>query len=536
MRGVGLEAADVVNEWAVLHAGAGDVDAIECDVTAPVPTQPPRKLHEIWEHLLTNTTPEAAQRLRDDPAIRPDSPVLTVELSADGTRGFSIGLEQLRRQKAMWFPESDVFVTFADAPVDVATHLASLKGERVLDRVRREPEATYAQWIARWEDLGSPAYKNSHSIPPGHIVGIGWDSAIYKFGVDRFAEVRNDYGKADVFHFRIALADAEQAWRGQKLADGLPLITSTFEEAGVRYEIEQFAAPLLGPPAERRGDIAMVMLQKVTLSEFEGNTRSVSVGMQLTRTRPTPVAIREEGGAFVLGDGATIWLAVEGVGLAVKADGQGEQVTATVALDLPAGGTRSFLVKLPSPVVPAADQATFLAIDYSASRMATVKFWNDYLARGAMFSVPDEAVNTLFRANLWHALRLPRRHGGAEPEVKIDLPYSNFAYDQTGTPWPVNQSVYVDYMLYDLRGYHAIAAEELAAQYRNNQETNGHVGGIANWGVYTPGMLYAVAQHGLLSGDRASFERLLPATLRAARLVPCRSATGRRIRTAPRPA
>ena len=60
-----------------------------------------------------------------------------------------------------------------------------------------------------------------------------------------------------------------------------------------------------------------------------------------------------------------------------------------------------------------------------------------------------------------------------------------------------------------------IAAEELlAAIFRNNQESKGHVGGFANWGVYTPGMLYAVGQHYLLSGDRASFERLLPPTLK----------------------
>lgn len=32
--------------------------------------------------------------------------------------------------------------------------------------------------------------------------------------------------------------------------------------------------------------------------------------------------------------------------------------------------------------------------------------------------------------------------------MKVDLPYSNFAYDQTGTPWPINQAVYVDYMLF----------------------------------------------------------------------------------------
>jgi hypothetical protein len=99
--------------------------------------------------------------------------------------------------------------------------------------------------------------------------------------------------------------------------------------------------------------------------------------------------------------------------------------------------------------------------------------------------------------------------------VRIDLPYSNFAYSQTGTPWPVNQAVYVDYMLYDLRGYHGVSSEEVAAQYRNNQERDGHVNGYANWGVYTPSMLYTVGQHFLLSGDRASFDRLLPQSLRA---------------------
>jgi hypothetical protein len=70
-------------------------------------------------------------------------------------------------------------------------------------------------------------------------------------------------------------------------------------------------------------------------------------------------------------------------------------------------------------------------------------------------------------------------------------------------------------MLYDLRGYHGIASEELEAQYRNNQEADGHVDGIANWIVYTPGMLYAAAQSYLLSGDRAAFERLLPQSMKA---------------------
>jgi hypothetical protein len=51
--------------------------------------------------------------------------------------------------------------------------------------------------------------------------------------------------------------------------------------------------------------------------------------------------------------------------------------------------------------------------------------------------------------------------------------------------------------------------------YRNNQEPNGHIGGFANWGVYTPSMIYAVAKNYLLSGDRGSLDPLLPQTLKA---------------------
>ena len=172
-------------------------------------------------------------------------------------------------------------------------------------------------------------------------------------------------------------------------------------------------------------------------------------------------------------------------------------------------------MKLPSPAVSDADRDKLLALDFASARGETLRFWSNQLERGARFQVPEPVVNDLFRANLWHALRLPRRHGGQAPGVKIDLPYSNFAYGQEGTPWPINQAVYVDDMIYDLRGYHDVSLEELLCIYRNNQGPDGHVGGYANWGVYTPGMLYASARYFLLSRDREGFEKLLPATLKA---------------------
>ena len=183
------------------------------------------------------------------------------------------------------------------------------------------------------------------------------------------------------------------------------------------------------------------------------------------------------------------------------------------------GNQRADCVKLPSPEIgPGSALDLFLQLNYAAARtqrsVSGRTIWPGgplYRARaGGEYAFPGQSLACPAPAARRHA---QSRNG------KIDLPYSNFAYDQQGTPWPVNQAVYVDYMLYDLRGYHTLAAEELSAIYRNNQQPNGHVGGYANWGVYTPGMLYAVAQHFLLSHNQAPFERLLPGLPPGPRLV-----------------
>ena len=517
------------------RAGGGDVDGLDVVVTYPSETaETSQNIHVLWADLIAASDAGTASRLARDPAFRPRSPKLTIRMDENGTRGFTVSIDQLLAEQAIWIPALHVYITAGGTQVSFHDHLRSLeprKGTRILDRVRREPEASFEQYAALWEDMGHPLYTNPEQRGPGHIVGLTWDSAIHKFGIDRAAGVWNDEGNPDRFRFWFSFGDLAKGvagtWKGQRLTDGLPVMTTVFEDDGVRYEVEQFAYPLNGPPAERRGDIPMVLLQQVTLTELRGTARSLPISMAHRRQMPpyidSAVVAEREGEAVLFrerGRGGVL-MSVEGVRDPAAWSGtrdyqrQHKRIDATVLVDLPVRGSRRFVVKLPSPMVDSEQTAVLTGIDYGRAREATLRFWSDYVDRGAQFRVPEEIVNSLFRASLWHALRLPRRHGGEEPEVTIDLPYSNFAYSQTGTPWPINQAVYVDYMLYDLRGYHAVSAEELKAQFRNNQEHDGHVSGYANWLVYTPGMLYAVAQNYLLSRDRNAFERLLPESIKA---------------------
>jgi hypothetical protein len=500
------------------------------------PDEPEKHLQDlqiIWADLIANSDPDTARRLSQDPAFHLNASKFTVFMDPEGTKGFTVSADQLRDHKALWIPSLHVYLTTGDEPVPFQKHLEQLapwKGQRILDRVHGEPEATYELYKSRWEDMGSPSYVHPAQPAPGHIVGLTWDSAIAKFGIDRGAGVWNDHGNPDHFQFWHGFGDLTRgirdSWKGQSLKDGLPVISTVFEKEGTRYEVEQFAYPLAGPPAERRGDIPMVLLQKVMVTDLQGVARKLAVSMSHRRLFPSGLNtgfIAETNGASILfRDGAyhQVVLDVQGADLKVEWSGvhdtqrEEKRLNATVFVDLPAGGSREFVVKLPSPMVPAEDAVKLQAIDYESARTATLNFWSGYIERGAQFRVPEQAVNDLFRTTLWHALRLPRRHGGTGENVRIDLPYSNFAYSQAGTPWPINQAVYVDYMLYDLRGYHAIATEELAAQYRNNQEYSGHVNGYANWLAYTPGMLYAVAQNYLLSGDRQALDRVMPQSMK----------------------
>lgn len=541
--GQGLESGDGLKDglW-TSRAGGGDIDGVKLALSfPPVTIQELKAPQRIWADLLAQSDADTVRRLRQDPGFRPDTRKLTIQMDRDGTKGFSVTMDQLLQQREFWLPSLDVYLTASDPPVSFADYMKQLEpfwGRRILDQVRDEPEASYEQYVARWEDMGSPSYRHRSQPAPGHIVGLAWDSSIHKFGIDRGAGVWNDYGNPDRFRFNIDLGHSPtnlaQSWKSQKLADGLPIITTTFEKEDHQYQIQQFAYPLNGPPAERRGDMPMVLLQTVrVIGDWQ---KSDPVVVKLTHRRPltaTGGLTARPGPRFgwCFEDTAThqVLFSVQGL--------DSQRFTIEKISAEPAGGDKlaaqwradsvvlsfwrlpheshGLVIKLPSPVLSPEDGDKMLALPAEQAWKNTRQFWSDQLSRGAEFTVPEPAVNELFRANLWHALRLPRRHGGQEPGVAIDLPYSNFAYDQKGTPWPVNQAVYVDYMLYDLRGYHDVSVEELLAIYHNNQEASGHLGGVANWVVYTPGMVYAVAQNYLLSNDRAALAKLLPPTLKA---------------------
>ena len=500
-----------------------------------------RPMHVMWADLVNHSDADTARRLSQDGRDDIRSGAVRVLLGTGEGSGFTFTAAQLKREKALWVAAYDVFVTLDEAPVSFAAYEHSIAGranDRILSRIEQQSEATYEEYAAKWSDMGSPTYVHPHQVPPGHIICLSWDSAIPKFGIDRGSGVWNDYGNPDHFRFWFGFGDLTQGiidtWKSQRLENGLPIVTTTFENDGVRYEVEQFAYPLNGPPAKRTGEISLVLFQKVRLTNLGSKQRVVPVSMTHRRVLPVQTGAHIESESrhnqvlFAGRSRRRVILALEGSETTPNwhetLDYENEDKRAarsirfdiTISETLRPGESKEFVVKLPSPTVEADSTDAFAKLDYAQAKAGTERFWSDWLSRGAQFRVPEKTVNDLVRASLWHALRLPRRHdaNGSTPTT-IDLPYSNFAYDQTGIPWPGVHSIYVDYMLYELRGYFPVALEELLEAFRLNQDADGHVSGFANWMMYTPAMLFASGQYYLLSHDRKGFELLLPYALKA---------------------
>ncbi len=511
IQGEQLEDDDSIGFVSEISAGGGDLDSLILTV-APVGETAGREPQSIWAYLLEHTESGAAERLAKDSSLIAWAPVVTVKTSLDGQRGFSFALSQLLTEKAMWLPDHGVFLTLADEPVDYAAHLSSLSGRRVMDQVAEAPEASWETFAARWEDMGSvdwnPDWETEWLGLRGHLVCVSPShGSLYKFAIGRWGSVRPDF--ASPHKYRLDFLWPEDArWEKQRLDDGLPILQTSIAAGAGRFELEQFAVSM---PFRKEQGAPGVLMTKIVLP---GDGAALQFRLQAEQKDKTFSLKRVGEEMTVVDSDGRIWLVLQTTD-GVRITGASLESAEDKGIALEAAGKGTLVIKLPSPTISQEQVGDLAGISYADARSGVVDHWQGLLQAGALFNVPDEQVNQLFRANLWHALRLPRFRQTENGAPLVDLPYSNTAYGQLNVEWPVNQAVYVDYMIYALRGHNDFIEDELAAIYRQQQRANGRIGGFANWGVYTPSMLYTTAQYFLLSKDRQSFERLLDPSLRA---------------------
>ncbi len=508
-----------------LSVGAGDTDAVEVSVSWPKPKGERRTFTNsessqtgagIWSHVLANGDPGQIERLREDPGAYPDAPILTVQMDGDGTRGFSFGLENLLKHKAMWLPEQDAYITLGDSPVSFEAHVKSLTGKRVIDETMQSPDSTLEEFRDKWEDYGSAAYdywwETDWKGTNGHLVVTAAEhGSLYKFAIDRWAAVVPDF--ASPHKFRLTNEWDGNKWQSQAIQNGLPVVVTRLEKKGQTAQIKQFAHSLDNGENKVRGEVQSVMFNEVS---FTGRNAPVEFGFTLSTEENAPgLSASEKNGIWVVEDpdSKTIWLTLDTGGegkieISPMLEGKGAQVICKGDFT-----EKGIDMRMPSPPLPADRISEMLSLSVEAAEAKTRQYWEEWIAKGTFLEVPEGPVNDLARAAVWHALILPR-HRTEDGVDRIDLPYSNVAYGQYNADWPINQSVYVDYMIHGMRGYFDVAQEEFKAVFQTQLKENGRIGGYAEWGVYSPAQLYAIAKNYLISHDDKAFDELLPDALK----------------------
>ncbi len=520
---------------ALLQCGGGDVDVLLATIQWAKPIEPlrviqpyeekyPLKNDATWAMLIEKGAPGQSARLKKDVWFKPDAALLTILLNEKGTEGFTIDMDQLVEHKAMWLPEQDVYITLDSKPVAFKKHLASLKGKRVLDQVAQQPEADLKSFQQKWADIGDPYkyddyWQTNWKGTRGHLtVTAASHGSVYKIAMDRWGNVRPDF--ASPYKFGLDLNWKDAKWKRQHIEKGLPVLHTLLEKNGQQLQIEQFVAPLMELSTAIRGYVPSVHYSKVQFSGQAGDFELQILFNNEQKSRDME-AVQEKGN-WLLKDkqtGNILLLLEAGNGLQVKpeklsAGKDGNRLQLTVTGSVSGSGKAELVVKLPTPSLAAVELGRIQQTDFTTAKKKVVDYWEGWLAKGAQFSVPEEAVNNLYRANLWHSLILPRHTFDIDGKDHMDLPYANTAYGQRNADWPINQSVYVDYMVYGLRGYDEVAGDEYQAMFKSQLMKDGRITGYGNWGVYSPGQLYAIAQNYLLSRNHALFESLLPGAMK----------------------
>lgn len=527
--GSNIEKDDIVSNESILKFGEGDVDELVFDVTYTNNSETTRGLPdnaEMWKFLLKNGSDGQIKRLSDDIWNKEYPLLITIRLNEEGSKGFSFGLEQLSEHKALWIPEHDIFITTAESEINFTKHLASLEGKRILDVVQESDDATLKEFKQKWTDVGDPTvsdpswekWQTNWMDTNGHLViTTSAHGSLYKFAIDRWANVRPDF--ASPYKFQMDFDWNGYEWIGQSIVDGLPIIKTSLSHEDNFYEIEQFAFPLMKKENYIEGYIPGILCSKINIS---GNTGPVDLNLALTNYKDNSnLKIKNiNKHRWLVYDNQLIIMMIESESdVIISKDKnitskENDKFFITLNAYIENEENIEVILKSLSPPVSQSLLDDIISLNYENEKRENIKYWEEWLGKGALFNVPEKEINDLYRANLWHSLVLPRHIIGLDNKPQMDIPYANTAYGQSNADWPINQAVYVDYMIYGLRGYYNVAEEEFHSMFKTQQLPEGKIGGFANWAVYSPGQLFSIAQNYLLSHDKEQFERLLPNSLK----------------------
>ena len=427
--------------------------------------------------------PAGAALVRLQAAHNPDPNTFdrTLVTVSNGATVFTFAVDDLN-SGPLFSPALGAAVLPGGDPRDYAAVAAesAARGARTLrQRVNDAPEQT---WRAAWD--GMPPKKSRIYFP----LGLDGGRQRFRLNADGSLEFRSNDG------FLRARPGADTAALGLEKSgvnlqlglpgqpadrtlqeESLPVCVTTWAHNGLiiretalvtRLEGLQAAGPV--PPA----DASTVFLAEFVFS----NTTSKSVSMRLPvrcqaggKTQNLTLA---ETGA---GAGRAVqWRTAAGVRGLIEGEGMtcAQETGGGLSwqVEVPAGGSRRVILKVPYLILAGAPEtAALAALKFDAEREAAAGYWRRRLDESARLITPEPMLNEFYRSHAMHLLVNCEREPGAERRFARVGSFSYAAYGNESCMMVVDL---------DRRGYHAEARECLDA-WLHYQGTVGLPGSFA---------------------------------------------------------
>jgi hypothetical protein len=427
----------------------------------------------------------------------------------------------------------------------------------VRKRLRERPEMTRETAMAgiprlspaRWVPLGVPSARQEFFVGPNGDWKISALSLNTDAGRDAKRWVfKKNFGKErqwDEFAVSLDTRQEPKFDGGDRkdvrryLEDGhLPLIHVEWQSGPLRYHHALTATILLGDYGDdvsRRGDETVVLLSKLQVTNTGDITQLANLNLRysIPAEYRTPITLQEDGVITVqrpdcnavcdgltalrgmismekpTGGGAANWTVLPGSGPESPAILHWQE-------KLRAGETRSVYFKAPFvELLDARELNRLKEISFEQQVRIVLDYWRRRLAEGMQIEVPDEALNNFYKANLWHNAITTDRDPctGLYNQGVATVRYRVFA----------NETVMIARSM-DMRGEHTEAERFLEPMlyYQGKEALKGRFstkeGVFHGAGDYTHGeyamnhgfVLWGVAEHYLITRDRAYLERVAP--------------------------
>lgn len=423
----------------------------------------------------------------------------------------------------------------------------------VRGRILEQPEMTREMAMQgiprlsplRWVPLGVPSARQEFLVGPNG----DWKISALSLNTDTGRDARRwifnkNFGKKRLFDELAFLLDTRQKpdFDGgdrkevrRYLEEGhLPLIHVQWQNGPFRYHHALASTILLGDYGDdvsRRGDETVVLLSKLQITNSSKTKQLANLNLRYSIN--APITLQKDGvitvepadsnevrsGLAALrgvismgkprGGGAANWTVQSG-------SGPGSSAILHWQENIEPGRTRSIYFKTPFvELLDNEELARLKTMSFEDQVPKVMRYWRERLAKGMQIEVPDEALNNFYKANLWHNVITTDRdpQTGLYNQGVATLRYRVFA----------NETVMIARSM-DMRGEHTEAERflEPMLHYQGHEALKGrfstkdavfHGAGDYTHGEYAMNhgfTLWGVADHYLLTGDRAYLKRVAP--------------------------